>query len=170
MSDLTDDEQQWLEHQSASEANKESSIVNLSESDLSEVHAHVEDCVLCRGAYEAARVSAVVLRSRAESTSEPSPFFHTRVMAALREQQAVENVPALLRLWGSAKALVSSMTVATVALAALSFVLPAPAAPALDQTASVYSAESVLLGSANDDQMTYEQVMNTIYADDDEAK
>ena len=146
------------------------SIVNLSESDLSEVHAHVEDCVSCRGAYEAARVSAVVLRSRAESTSEPSPFFHTRVMAALREQQAVENVPALLRLWGSAKALVSSMAVATVALAALSFVLPAPAAPALDQTASVYSAESVLLGPANDDQMTYEQVMNTIYVDDDEAK
>lgn len=146
------------------------SIVNLSESDLSEVHAHVEDCVSCRGAYEAARLSAVVVRSRAQSMIEPSPFFHTRVMAAVREQQAVENVPAMLRLWGSAKALVSSMAVATAALAVLSFALPAsPATPALDQTASAYSAESVLLGQTNDDQMSYEQVMSTIY-DDDEAK
>jgi len=76
----------------------------------------------------------------------------------------------MLRLWGSAKALVSSMAVATAALAVLSFALPAsPAAPALDQTASAYSAESVLLGQTNDDQMSYEQVMSTIY-DDDEAK
>jgi hypothetical protein len=90
-------------------------------------------------------------------------------MAALREQQAVENVPAMLRLWGSAKALVSSMAVATAALAVLSFALPSPAIPAPDQAVSAYSAESVLLGQANDDQMSYEQVMSTIY-DDDEAK
>jgi hypothetical protein len=146
------------------------SIVNLSENELSEVRAHVKGCVSCRGAYEAARVSVVVLRSRADSTIEPSPFFHTRVMAAVREQQAVENVPAMIRLWGSAKALISSMAVATAALAVLSFTLPAPATPALDQTVSAYSAESVLLGQASDDQMSYEQVMSTIYADDDEAK
>jgi len=145
------------------------SIGSLSESELNEVRAHAEDCVSCRGAYEAARLSAVVIRSRVKSTIEPSPFFHTRVMAALREQQAVESVPAMLRLWGSAKALVSSMAVATAALAVLSFALPSPAIPAPDQAVSAYSAESVLLGQANDDQMSYEQVMSTIY-DDDEAK
>jgi len=145
------------------------SIVSLSESELNEIRAHAEDCVSCRGAYEAARLSAVVIRSRVKSTIEPSPFFHTRVMAALREQQAVESVPAMLRLWGSAKSLVSSMAVATAALAVLSFALPSPAIPASDQAVSAYSAESVLLGQANDDQMSYEQVMSTIY-DDDEAK
>ena len=145
------------------------SIGSLSESELNEVRAHAEDCVSCRGAYEAARLSAVVIRSRVKSTIEPSPFFHTRVMAALREQQAVESVPAMLRLWGSAKALVSSMAVATAALAVLSFALPSPAIPAPDQAVWAYSAESVLLGQANDDQMSYEQVMSTIY-DDDEAK
>jgi hypothetical protein len=145
------------------------SIGSLSESELNEIRAHAQDCVSCRSAYEAARLSAVVIRSRVKSTIEPSPFFHTRVMAALREQQAVENVPAMLRLWGSAKALVSSMAVATAALAVLSFALPSPAIPAPDQAVSAYSAESVLLGQANDDQMSYEQVMSTIY-DDDEAK
>ncbi|HJP90817.1 MAG TPA: hypothetical protein VJ875_02610 [Pyrinomonadaceae bacterium] len=146
------------------------SIVNLSQNELNEIRAHARECESCDGAYEAARMSAVVLRSRAQSTIEPSPFFHTRVMAALREQQAVESVPAMLRLWGAAKALVSSMAVTTAALAALSFALPSPATPAPDQAVSAYSAESVIMGQTSDEQMTYDQVLSTIYADDDEAK
>lgn len=147
-----------------------SSILSLSESELSEVQAHVRDCVSCRGAYEAARLSAIVLQSRAQMTIEPSPFFQTRVMAAWREQQAMESVPAMWRLWGSAKALVSSMAVTTAALAALSFMMPAPATPPADQAVSVLSAESVILGQTSDEQMTYEQVLSTIYEDDDEAR
>jgi signal transduction histidine kinase len=146
------------------------SIASLTEIELKEIQAHARDCVSCRGAYEAARLSAVVLRSRAQATIEPSPFFQTRVMAALREQQAMESVPAMLRLWRSSKALVASMAVTTAALAALSFLVPTPVTSIVDQTASVYSAESVLMGQGSDDQMTYEQVLSTIYADDDEAK
>src|SRR5215212_3737934 len=146
------------------------SIATLSESELNQVRAHVLDCVSCRGAYEAARVAAVVLKSRAQAVIEPSPFFHTRVMAAWREQQAVENVPAMFRLWKSAKVLVSSMAVTTAALAVLSFVLPSQAVAVDDQTASVYSAESVILDRGTDEQMSYEQVLSTIYADEDEAR
>lgn len=145
-----------------------SSILSLSENELSEVQAHVRDCVSCRGAYEAARLSAIVLQSRAQATIEPSPFFQTRVMAAWREQQAVESVPAMWRLWSSAKALVSSMALTTASLAVLSFMMPAT--PAVDQTASALSAESVIMGQASDEQMTYEQVFSTIYEDDDEAR
>ena len=143
-------------------------VLNLSESELSEIQVHVRECVSCREAYEAARVSAAVLQSRAQATIEPSPFFQTRVMAAWREQQAVESVPAMWRLWGSAKALVSTMAVATAALAVFSFVMPA--APASDQTVSYLSAESVIMGQASDEQMSYEQVLSTIYEDDDEAR
>jgi predicted anti-sigma-YlaC factor YlaD len=143
------------------------SIVSLSETQLSEIQAHVRECGSCREAYEAARLSAIVLQSRAQATIEPSPFFQTRVMAAWREQQAVESMPAMWRLWNSAKVLVSSMAVTTAALAVLSFV--SPATPAVDQTASVLSAESVIMGQSSDE-MTYEQVLNTIYEDDDEAR
>jgi hypothetical protein len=143
-------------------------ILNLSESELSEIQGHVRDCVSCREAYEAARVSVIVLQSRAQATIEPSPFFQTRVMAAWREQQAVESVPAMWRLWSSAKALVSTMAVTTAALAVLSFVMPAT--PATDQAVSDLSAESVIMGQASDEQMSYEQVLATIYEDDDEAR
>jgi hypothetical protein len=109
-----------------------------------------------------------VIKNRTQTVIEPSPFFQTRVLAALRERQAEENVPALRRLWKSAGALVSSMAVATVALAALSFTVPT-LGPTTEQTATAYSAESVLLDQGDDDQVTYEQVLSAIY-EDDEAK
>lgn len=146
------------------------SIAALSESDLNEVRAHVLECMACRDAYEAARLSAVVIKNRAQVVIEPSPFFQTRVMAALREQQAVESVPAMLRLWRSAKALVSTMAVATAALAVVSFMQPSQTTPATDQTASAYSAYSVIMDQGADEQMSYEQVLSTIYDDDDEAR
>jgi hypothetical protein len=146
------------------------SIASLSESELSEVQAHAQECVSCREAYKAARLSAFVLQSRAQEKIEPSPFFHTRVMAAWREQQAADSVPAMLRLWKSARAIVSSMAVTTAALAVLSFVLPAQTTPLTDQTASMLSAESVIMGQGSDDQVSYEQVLSTIYEDDDDAR
>ena len=146
------------------------SLAALSESELNEVRAHALECESCRSAYEAARLSAVVLKSRAQATIEPSPFFQTRVMAALREQREAENVPAIFRLWKSAKVLVSSMALATVALGVLSFVLPGTAVVSDDQALSAYSAESVIMGQSADDQMTYEQVLSTIYEDEDEAR
>lgn len=143
------------------------SIAKLSEIELNDVQIHVKDCASCRDAYEAARLSAVVIKSRTQVTIEPSPFFQTRVMAALREQQAVDSVPAMFRLWKSARALVASMAVTTAALAVLSFVVPGPAIVD-DQAISAYSVESVIMGQANDE-MSYEQVLSTIYAEEDEA-
>ena len=50
------------------------SIAALSEIELDEVRAHALECGSCRSAYEAARLSAVVLKSRAQVAIEPSPF------------------------------------------------------------------------------------------------
>ena len=143
------------------------SITSLTEIELHEVRDHARDCESCRGAYEAARLSTLVLRSRVQSTIEPSPFFQTRVLAALREQQAVESVPAMLRLWKSARALVSAMAVTTAALAVLTLVYPAPT-PEPEQTVSVFSADAVIMDQ-NAEQMSYEQMLSTIY-DEDEAR
>lgn len=146
------------------------SIAMLSESELNEIRVHALECMSCRDAFEAARLSAVIMKSRAEATIEPSPFFQTRVLAALREQQAVESVPAMLRLWRSSKALVSTMAVTTAALAVISFMQPAQTTPAIEQTASLYSADSLIMDQNKDEQMSYEQVLSTIYDDEDEAR
>ena len=143
------------------------SMAALSENELNEVRAHALECVSCRSAYEAARLSAVVLKSRAQVAIEPSPFFQTRVMAALREQREAESVPAFSRLWKSAKVLVSSMALTTAALGVLSFTLPATPD---DQALSAYSAESVIMGQNADEQLTYEQVLSTVYEDDNDSR
>jgi hypothetical protein len=145
------------------------SVATLSESQLDAVKAHCRECASCQSAFESAQLCASVLKERAQVTIEPSPFFQTRVMAAWREQRAVDSVPAFLRLWQSARALVSAMAVATIALAAVSFISPeqTPAAP--EQTASAYSAESVMLDQG-DEQLSYAQVLNAIYEEEDEAK
>ena len=142
-------------------------LASLSPSELSDIRAHAHECKPCGDAFAAAQLSAVVMRERAQVVIEPSPFFQTRVMAALREQQAAESVPALWRLWRSSRALVSSMALSTIALAVLSFMISAPATTSLDQTVSALSAESVILGQEADE-LTYEQVLNAIYTDDED--
>ena len=142
-------------------------LASLSSNELAEIRAHARDCEPCGNALAAAQLSALVIKERAQAVIEPSPFFQTRVMAAIREQQAAESVPAFWRLWTSARGLVSSMALTTAALAALSFMVAAPATVPSDQTTAALSAESVILGQ-DSDELTYEQVMNAIYTDDED--
>ena len=144
-------------------------FTSLTEQQLMVVRAHVGNCVECDTAYRAAVVASVAIKERVHASFEPSPFFQTRVLAALRERQAAENVPVLARLWRSAGALVSSLAVTTAALAALSFLVPAPASQINEQGLTAYSAESVLLDQGNEE-LSYDQVLSAIYEDDSEAK
>lgn len=150
-----------------------SPLANLSESELLTVRSHAEACLPCRRAYEAAQLSTLLIKERVAETIEPSPFFQTRVLAALREQQQ-NNVPVLSRLWRSAGVLVSSMAVTTAALAAFSLLAPGAGTGASQETVaalSPYSAESVVLDQGqSDDQMTDEQVLSAIYEDEGEAR
>lgn len=156
-----------MNHKHITEVLDSKALAALSPTELNEIRAHARDCEPCSDAFAAAQLSALVMKERAQAVIEPSPFFQTRVMAALREQQAAESVPAIWRLWTSARGLVSSMALTTAALAALSFMVAAPPTVPLEQTAAALSAESVILGQ-DADELTYEQVMNAIYTDDED--
>jgi hypothetical protein len=149
-------------------------LSSLTENDLRAIGTHTGICPACHQAYEAARISTLLVKERALETMEPSPFFQTRVLAALREQQANNKVPAIWRLWKTAGALVSSMALTTAALAVLSFVVPGAGTVTTQNTTaelSPYSAEAIVFSQAqNDDQMTDEQVLSLIYEEESEAK
>jgi anti-sigma-K factor RskA len=146
----------------------------LDASELATMRAHVEGCAGCARAFEAARVSSLLLRARAAETVEPSPFFQTRVLAALRERQAANEAWSLRRMWKSAGLLVSTMAATVAALAALTFIAP-QAATTTTEVASAdnsYSAEAVIFdeGEPNGDEpMTYGQVLTTLYESEDAA-
>ena len=146
-------------------------LASMSEREITMIRAHAEICVMCKRAYEAAKLSALLIKERAIEKIEPSPFFQTRVMAALRQQQADNSIPAFRRLWRSAGALVSSMAVTTAALAALSFLGPLQTSQETAVASSPYTTDAVVLDpSQSDEQMTYEQVLSTIYAGEDDGR
>lgn len=146
-------------------------LAALSEDEVNMIRAHTSDCHACRKAYEGAQLSTLLVKERAAETIEPSPFFQTRVMAALRERQAGSSP---LRMWKAAKALVSAMAVTVAALAVLTFVAPQDTGSELQPVASnSYSAEEIILGQdgSTPEQISDEQVLSTLYsADDNETK
>ena len=146
-------------------------LSELGEGELAAVRAHAEGCERCRRAYEAARASSLMLRERAAQVVEPSPFFQTRVMAALRERRAQKESWSLARLWRAAGALVTSMALTVAALAALTFLGPAstPGTRDLASASDAYPAEEVFLlpDEVADNEMTDEQVLTSIYESDE---
>ena len=149
----------------------ETPLAKLGRAELAALHAHADACEECGRALEAAEASALMLRSRAAETFEPSPFFQTRVLAALRERRAAEEGWTFARLWKSAGLLVSSMAATTAALVVLTLAAPQEQVTGQQLTAGAngYTAESLLFDEAEADaQMTYEQVLTTLYESEDE--
>src|SRR5262245_61290546 len=112
-------------------------IAEWSESQRASVRSHVDTCSSCAHSYDAAVLASNVIHARASAEIEPSPFFATKFLALIREQQT-DNVPVMLRLWRSASILVSSMAITTAALAVLSFVVQGPTAASSEPAATAY--------------------------------
>jgi hypothetical protein len=140
-------------------------FASLSENDHSAIRAHSAKCNECARAYKVALLSSSLLESRIEEAIEPSPFFHTRVMAGIREKQ--NEVPAFARMWRAAGALVSSMAAAVVLFAVLSFAVMDEQLPSDGSVSARFSAESVLLNDMEDENETDAQVLNALYAADE---
>jgi anti-sigma factor RsiW len=150
-------------------------FADLNETELETVRSHTAYCAACKHAYDAARASAALLRARAGEAFEPSPFFQTRVLAALRERQSAQQTSVFERMWKSSRALVASMAATVATLVVLTFlspgVQPAVTSQELAAASSSYSADEVLLNrnELTNDQMTDEQVLTTLYESDEGA-
>lgn len=148
-------------------------LASLSEKDLVAVRAHAGNCPACLQAFQAAQVSQILLQERAAAEFEPPPFFHTKVLAALRERQANDSW-ALARMWRAAGALASSMAAVVAMLAILTFAVPeaqVSSSQAMSSLPGGYSAEEVILGQTQQlDEASDGQLLTTIYTDEEAAK
>ena len=148
------------------------SFASLNDNERALIQTHAANCSSCARAYQATQIASSLLRERVSEVVEPSPFFHTRVMAALREKQ--NEVPAFKRLWQNAGALVSSMTAAVALLAVLSFVVPGTQTSATAQASELngYTAEEVILNQNDlqDEPPSDAQVLTALYPEDSGAR
>jgi hypothetical protein len=143
----------------------------LSENDLVTIRLHVGDCDGCLTAFEAAQVSRLLLHERVEIEYEPPPFFHTRVLATLRERQTANDSWAFSKMWRAAGALASSMAAAVAMLAVFTFAIPETQVTSQQRStvSSAYSAEDVILGqTAQLEDDSDGQLLTTIYGADEE--
>jgi len=150
-----------LEHRAVSAFSKD---------EITVIEAHVADCSDCLQAYEAARVSEDLIRARAAETITPSPFFKTRIMAAIKERQLSPELPAIVRMWRAAGALVSMLTIFVAILVGISFYGYSPdPRPEPASSESMYSLEYVEFEQADiaDNGVAYDQVLGTIYDSED---
>ena len=151
---------------------EETALTHLSDSELIEIRIHVRDCADCARTFEAAQISVILLQERVAEVFEPSPFFHTRVLAALREKQTANEGWAWSRLWRSASALGYSMVATVALLAAVSFAIPATQVTSgFQELTSAYAADAVILnqGELLDEQVSDGQILATLYSVEEEA-
>ena len=147
----------------------EAPLSSLGKAELAAVRAHAEVCEDCRRAVAAAQLSSLMLKARTREAFEPSPFFQTRVLAALRERRGAEEGWTLARLWRSAGLLVSSMAATTAALAVFTFAAPSEQTTAHElASGNSYPAESVIFDEAGAEQMTYDHVFTSLYGSEGE--
>ncbi|HXI22681.1 MAG TPA: hypothetical protein VNG71_02320 [Pyrinomonadaceae bacterium] len=148
-------------------------LASLSEVELQAIRAHAANCIDCARAFEAAQLTAMLLKERtseaAESALNASPFFQTRVLAAWREQRSTGGAWSLRRLWNTTGALVASMAATTAMLAVFAFAAPSETTNQVQAAAVPYSAESIVFDQEQDDhQLTNDQVIGAVYdADED---
>ncbi|HEV2828078.1 MAG TPA: hypothetical protein VGW76_10795 [Pyrinomonadaceae bacterium] len=145
-------------------------LANLSDAERARIRAHTNACSECLVAFQATEISVALLKERAAVEFEPSPFFHTRVLAALRERQAANEVWAFGRMWRAAGALASSMAAAVVLLAVFTFVVPEnQISQQVSTLANGYSAEEVILDQTSQmEDVSDGQMLTTIYGGDEE--
>lgn len=147
-------------------------LASLGEDDLSTIRAHTRSCSDCLQAFQAAQVSQALLKEHAAVEFEPSPFFHTRVLAAWRERQAANNSWAFGRMWRAAGALASSMAATVALLAVLTFVVPESQVTSQQMSSipNADSAEEVILDQTSQvEDVSDGQVLTTIYGAEEEA-
>lgn len=86
--------------------------------ELAVISEHNAGCGECRGAFETARIASAILKFEAEEqVAEPTPFFQTKVMAALREQRAqTRSIWDFWRMWQAAGSMVAAMVLVVMGL------------------------------------------------------
>ncbi len=139
----------------------------LSENELRSIEIHSAECADCRQAFEAARISAVLLNVRAEIPAAlPSPFFEAKILNAIREKQNVRKpIAAFWRWWQASYPLVCSMLFIVLTLGALTFFAPNSKSEEAVSTYNLYSADAVILNQKPPRNLTTEQALEVIYTE-----
>jgi hypothetical protein len=145
---------------------EERPLATLSAAELDIIKAHAAECCTCLQAYEAAKASLRLLQER-KSVIEPPPFFQTRVMAAIREQNLAAQPLGLSNLWQAVRPLVASLGAFVALLLALTFLTDRSQRQTEPSELAFMNDDSpewaVAVQGYPDDEMSYSQALTVLY-------
>ncbi len=144
---------------------EKTSFTDLTNNDIATIERHTLHCDRCLQSYQAARLAALLIKAKTKETAQPSPFFSTRVMAAIRERKLLKEEPILLRMWKIAGTLVSAMVVLVVILVVLTLVIHRRQ-PEMGQI--IESTDTIMLEQDTEKELAYDdQVLRIMYEAED---
>jgi hypothetical protein len=112
-----------------------------------------------------------LIKSRASEAIEPTPFFKTRVLAAIRERTATTARQSVLTMWRSGRAIVVPMFAVVLILLALNLLAPKRIVDyPVTADGRTNSVERVVMGDTNapsDENLTSGQVLDTVFSQGD---
>lgn len=145
---------------------EEKAFDSLSGDDITSVKSHIAICDECKSAYDAARIAAGLIQARTVEMVDVGPFFKSRVMAAIKGNRLSPEEAPLVRMWRSARALVSTMALLLVVLAGITIFSASPDSQVgltVAASQNLYSPEYVESGDLGDNELATDQVVSTIY-------
>jgi predicted anti-sigma-YlaC factor YlaD len=150
------------------------SFAELGEREKEIVSTHIKDCSSCRRSYEAARLSAILLKPDDRGAQiSPSPFFQAKVMNAWRERQIPRrSVEAFRRWWQASAVPVSMMLVTMIVMILLTVVAPQANSDGSQEVSSfnLYTTDGVIMDQRLPRDLTNEQVFQVIYSPRNEVR
>jgi hypothetical protein len=143
---------------------EERPVNELSAVEIARVNKHTVHCAECRVAFETAIMSSRLVRVRAAAFLEPSPFFQTRVLSAIRERDLSPDPFGFRKMWQTARVLVASMMVVVAMLAASTLAPDRERLPSDDLAAASSGVDVVFEDDGADNyDMTYDQALLNLY-------
>ncbi|MGH9898947.1 MAG: hypothetical protein ACRD63_07840 [Pyrinomonadaceae bacterium] len=155
----------------------------LSESELAGIRIHTRHCSACQQAFRAANISSSLLKERVNKERvneiiEPSPFFQTRVLAALHERQVAEKWSfqrMWKEMWKETSVLVSSIATIVAVMAILTFtglgLRMDSDSQELTASSDFYSTDALIFApEGRSDEMSNDQVLMTVYGSEGDAR
>jgi|SRR5215510_9578805 len=148
---------------------EERPLSDLSATEIERINAHTAQCAECLLGFQAAIVSHRLLMERASATVEPSPFFRTRALAAIRERgRERSSAPepfGFRKMWQAARFLIASMAAVVVTLTLLSLLTGRPQTPSGGHNSDSSSRVDLVFEDDSQaiDELNYSQVFMNLY-------
>mgnify|MGYP001772869603 CR=1 FL=1 len=139
----------------------------LNEEEIEKIQSHIEVCEDCLLAFKASKLSGLLLSYKKDQIVQPPPFFHTKILAKIRDKSREKFELSLARIWEAVTPVLMMMTAIVLSLAIITLVLPSASDNA--SSVDVVSTEMIIMNEKLNHELTNDQVLQMLYKNEQKS-